>query len=67
MWHTFVKVFYTYNEGHVVPLDDLRPHSLCEHCWCKPLLDISGTDDPIYIHNSMDGREDYETGKRKPH
>lgn len=47
---------------HVYPVDDLRPHDT-EHggdCWCKP---VNPDDAPrVWVHNSMDGREDYESG-----
>ena len=48
---------------HVFPIDDLRDHVLvgCD-CWCNPEYDEV---DDIVTHNSMDGREDFETGKRK--
>lgn len=49
---------------HVIPIDDLREHISSADCWCKPAQDQSI--DNIYIHNSMDGREQYETGERKP-
>lgn len=49
---------------HVVPVNDLFPHVLSyAHCWCHPRLD---DDEPsVVVHNSADGREDYETGRRK--
>ena len=47
---------------HVLPLNDLREHTASADCWCKPTLD---GDDPIYVHHSMDRREEYENG-RKP-
>ena len=51
---------------HVHPIDDLRPHILPDSdddgpCWCQP-----EDDDGITIHNSMDRRELYERGERKP-
>lgn len=45
---------------HVVPIGDLREHDTYFHCWCDPEYK-----DGVWIHNSMDGREDYETGERK--
>jgi hypothetical protein len=45
---------------HVYPIDDLREHSLMD-CWCGPF-----DDDGITVHNSLDGREMYECGERKP-
>jgi hypothetical protein len=46
--------------NHVYPADDLRNHSLT-NCWCRPT-----DDDGIMVHNSLDGRELYEGGERKP-
>lgn len=48
---------------HVYPVNDLREHDVDsgDLCWCKPDIDNFGT----VLHRSMDGREDYETGKRK--
>lgn len=46
----------------VYPLNDLREHDAdSPACWCHPLFD-----DGILIHNSMDLREEYERGERKP-
>lgn len=48
---------------HVYPLGDLKPHSTDgKPCWCGPDTD---TEPGLAIHVSMDGREDFETGKRK--
>ncbi len=49
----------------MVPLNDLREHEANGSCWCKPTLDDEGSE-PIWIHNSLDGREAFETGERKP-
>lgn len=48
---------------HTYPKNDLREHETTGNpCWCNPEI----RDDGYHIiHNSMDGREDYETGKRK--
>lgn len=46
--------------NHVIPLDDLRPHSLTD-CWCQPF-----DDEGVIVHNSMDQRERYERGEVKP-
>lgn len=48
------------NVPHVLPINDLREHDETSQCWCKPIYD-----EGIYIHNSMDGREKFETGERK--
>jgi hypothetical protein len=46
-------------ERHVLPIDDLRPHFRLPGCWCGP------TDDSdIWVHHSLDRREDYETGRK---
>ena len=48
---------------HVIPLNDLREHEPYKTCWCKPTQD---DDEPlVWIHHSMDRREEYESG-RKP-
>lgn len=54
---------------HVVPIGDLKPHSLLPHCWCNP---VENLDDDImqiagrhFEHNAMDGREAFETYQRK--
>lgn len=49
---------------HVLPIDDLREHAWHDECWCRPRWD---EEEPtaLLIHNSMDRREEYETG-RKP-
>ena len=49
---------------HVYPVGDLREHSLDTDtpCWCDPEYD---EEHDTYVHNSLDGREFYETGERK--
>lgn len=44
----------------VVPVNDLRPHSIGDGCWCDPHYDGG-----ILVHNSMDCREAYERGERQ--
>jgi len=47
---------------HVVPTDDLRAHEVeGVICWCDPEVD-----EGMVVHNSLDKREKYETGERKP-
>lgn len=46
---------------HVIPVNDLREHSTDKPCWCRPKEDEHG----VIVHNSMDGREKFETGERK--
>ncbi len=48
---------------HVVPLNDLREHTASTDCWCKPTEDEGWPD--VWVHHSMDRREEYEEG-RKP-
>lgn len=53
---------------HVVPVNDWREHEIDKECWCCPTLD-DGDEygyEKIYIHHSMDGREQFEEGKRLP-
>lgn len=55
------RIYRTDSLPHVVPDDDLRPHSLdTGGCWCRPT-----EDDGVVVHHSLDGREDYEE-RRKP-
>lgn len=50
---------------HIIPVNDLREHDTeGGTCWCCPEYD---EDDDLYIHNSLDEREKYETGERKYH
>ena len=51
-----------YTESHVLPEDELDIHSLTNLCWCKPKLDEEFW---IATHNSIDGREKFESGERK--
>lgn len=50
---------------HVTPLGDLREHEKAETCWCGPWPVHEGVGVTV-VHNSMDGREKFETGERKP-
>ena len=50
---------------HVYPLNDLRDHIVeGRDCWCHPEYD---EEHDLLIHNSLDGREKYETGELKEH
>ena len=53
------------DDWHVTPIGDLKEHEESEECWCDPECHYRGLT-KIIVHNSMDRREDYETGKRKP-
>jgi hypothetical protein len=48
------------NDVHTIPADDLREHTESSACWCNPREDEPG----LWIHNSMDRREEYEQGRR---
>ena len=50
-------------ELHVCPVNDLRPHEVTRQCWCRPKEDAE--ESLLIVHNSMDGRENYENGKLK--
>jgi hypothetical protein len=48
---------------HVVPIGDFREHESRPSCWCHPTPD---EDDPgVWVHHSMDRREEYEEGRKK--
>lgn len=43
---------------HVVPLNDLRDHEESAKCWCCPIeIFDASMHVPVWVHNSMDGRE----------
>lgn len=45
---------------HLLPANDLRMHDGAANCWCQP----ETNEDGLVVHNSLDGREDFETGRR---
>ena len=48
-------------EYHLFPVEDLQEHTPFVDCWCIPAAD---DDDPdIWVHNSLDRREEYERGR----
>lgn len=49
---------------HIVPVNDLREHEIAPSCWCNPTPDDEDHD--VLIHHSIDGRESFETGERRP-
>lgn len=49
---------------HVTPENDLREHVLSRQCWCKPTPDEE--EPSVIVHHSLDGREAFETGARRP-
>ena len=44
---------------HITPIGDLKDHIASADCWCKPELD-----DGVFVHHSMDRREEYEEGRK---
>lgn len=52
---------------HVYPIGDLREHDTNGRgkCWCRPSIEDAGSE-YLVVHNSLDGREMYEDGRRKP-
>ena len=63
MWLTIVGKSKDGAVIHVVPEDDIYEHILDGECWCSPAVDVEHM---VITHNSADGREDFETGRRKP-
>lgn len=49
---------------HVIPIGDLREHESNIRCFCKPTEDEEQPG--VWIHHSLDGREQYESGEIKP-
>lgn len=46
-----------YRQAHLIPEDDLKEHTAdYANCWCCP----EQRENHLYIHNSLDRREDYE-------
>jgi hypothetical protein len=51
---------------HVYPVNDLREHDISgKTCWCDPDVD-TGVGGTVVTHHSLDEREKFETGERKP-
>lgn len=46
---------------HITPIGDLRDHEQSPRCWCKPTEDDEVPN--LWIHHSMDRREEYEEGR----
>lgn len=49
---------------NVFPINDLKPHTNYYDCWCRPKAEVQPNGKVILIHNSMDGRELKENGKK---
>jgi hypothetical protein len=50
-------------EWHCMPLLDTGYHSFDVHCPCGAYEDAPGS----IIHKALDGRDEYERGRRKRH
>lgn len=65
-WTTFEL---TLSDGQkkrmVVPEGDIKEHTMCPGCACRPVQDTINPN--LWLHNSFDGREAYETGHRRVH
>jgi hypothetical protein len=46
------------DKPHVVPVNDWMDHAMSGECWCHPR---DGHE--VWVHNSMDRREEYESGR----
>lgn len=62
-WRVFDHPHPLVRELHTMPLYDTGLHAFDRACDCRPREDEPGA----VIHNAFDGREAYETGKRKHH
>lgn len=56
MWEVFAL---DNGELHVIPADDTKLHDGSTDCWCSP-----HDDEGVWVHNSADGREQYERKHR---
>ena len=54
-------VYETEGFPHVIPHNDLREHTVSPGCWCSPT-----EDEGMIVHHSMDRREEFERGERRP-
>jgi hypothetical protein len=58
-------------DPHQIPTEDIREHIMSPDCPCQPEEVHAGdTSHPLttiigWIHNSFDGREDYDNRRRK--
>jgi hypothetical protein len=58
------KIMHNDARIHVVPLNDLREHTDSPDCWCNPTEDDGEWPD-VWVHHSMDRREEYEQRRSK--
>lgn len=59
-WQNYQVEDKGYKQVHLVPINDLGPHRLCEHCACEPVEDTQAPD--YWVHNAYDQRERYGLG-----
>lgn len=50
---------------HIIPVNDLRPHTALCGCWCRPTEDTEAQG--VWLHHALDGRERYESGELSLH
>ena len=48
---------------HLLPVNDIAAHRVCETCACKPVEDVQQPG--MWSHNAWDDRERYERGCKK--
>lgn len=53
-------------ERDTYPLNDDKPHELGMSCHCRPTSEQDPDGYLRWMHNSFDGREDFEEGRRLP-
>lgn len=51
-------------EVNVIPENDIRHHIYGSMCKCRPTKDATDEGVPMFVHQSYDGREAYEMGKK---
>jgi hypothetical protein len=66
-WLLFSALNPAEHDHHVIPNNDLMQHELSENCSCEPVDDPTAVEDYVWHHRALDGREDYESGKRRAH
>jgi len=54
------KNWEVYDNGHVIPRNDLRVHEADASCWCAPTQHPEDAD--VWVHHSADRREFNEPG-----
>jgi hypothetical protein len=52
--------------AHIIPVDDLKPHTESKYCKCKPNIQ-HGDSYILVVHYSYDGREFFEDNPESGH